>query len=253
MQPNDCTWGRFNSRSIQYMSAGEWGKLAALRFDMSVFLLKEKRFLDSFMLISEAFFYDMNGEPVPFIPDTHIKCAERIFSFLKYEPQQIEKTVVERLSKLHSPFNAYSPENVAKIVVLYASGKREQASTIFHAGVQDTHAWLEKSSEWLNDSVSKQDRQLRTVQTAEKKYKESGDLQQYIDFWEKIWANGGLLFGSSKWWFLLPDLYFKQKRFDDVITFCEIVKLRDESLEEKADKYIARAEERKAKAAAKKK
>lgn len=253
MQPNDCTWGRLNSRSIRYMSAGEWGKLADLRYDMSVFLLEEKRFLDAFMLISEAFFYDANGEKVPFIPEDHIKCAERVFSFLETQPQQIEKTVVGRLSKLYSPYGAYSPEDVAKIVVLYASGKREQASSIFHAGVQDTHAWLEKSSAWLNDSVSKQDRQLRKVQAAEKNYKESGDLQQYIDFWEKIWANGGLLFGSSKWSFVLPDLYFKQKRFDDVISFCEMLKVRDKYATDKADKYIERAEERKAKAKAKKK
>lgn len=111
-------------------------------------------------------------------------------------------------------------------------------------------AWYSKMKK-LDASLAAQDRQLQKVQAAEAKYKESGDLEWYVDFWESLWANGGLLFRGFKWWFTLPDLYFKQKRYDDVIAFCEMAKARDNDVEEKADKYIQRAQERKAKQAEK--
>lgn len=111
-------------------------------------------------------------------------------------------------------------------------------------------AWYSKMKS-LEASLAAQDRQLQKVQAAEAKYKETGDLEWYVDFWESLWANGGLLFRGFKWWFTLPDLYFKQKRYDDVITFCEMAKARDDDVEEKADKYIQRAQERKAKQEAK--
>ena len=78
------------------------------------------------------------------------------------------------------------------------------------------------------------------------------DPAWYINFWESIWNNGGLLFKSMKWTFTLPDLYFKQKRFDDVIDFCQKIKEQNEYIEEKADKYIQRAKERKEKQKSKK-
>lgn len=105
-------------------------------------------------------------------------------------------------------------------------------------------AWYNKMKR-LDASLAAQDRQLRKVQDAEAKYRETGDLEWYVDFWESLWANGGLLFCGFKWWFTLPDLYFKQKRYDDVIAFCEMVKAIDDDVEEKADKYIQRAQERK--------
>ncbi len=107
-------------------------------------------------------------------------------------------------------------------------------------------AWYRKMK--ALDSKSKSvDEQLAKVQEAENLYKESGDIEWYINFWESIWNNGGLLFKSMKWTFTLPDLYFKQKRFDDVIDFCQKIKDQDEYIEEKADKYVQRAKERKEK------
>lgn len=107
-------------------------------------------------------------------------------------------------------------------------------------------AWYRKMKE-LEAKSKSVDEQLAKVQEAENLYKESGDIEWYINFWESIWNNGGLLFKSMKWSFTLPDLYFKQKRFDDVIDFCQKIKVQDEYIEEKADKYIQRAKERKEK------
>lgn len=93
----------------------------------------------------------------------------------------------------------------------------------------------------LNADLAAQDRQIAMVQDAEDRYKRTGDLEGYIQFWELLWSNGGLLFHSSKWGFALPDLYFKQKRYDDVIAFCRMLKAHDSCYADKADKYIQKA------------
>ena len=134
----------------------------------------------------------------------------------------------------------------------FFTDQKEQHNTFLEEMKAKNPAWYSEMKK-LNASLAAQDRQLQKVQAAEERYKETGDLEWYVDFWESLWAKGGLLFGSSKWSFVLPDLYFKQKRFDDVISFCEMLKVRYKYATDKADKYIARAEERKAKAKAKKK
>lgn len=65
--------------------------------------------------------------------------------------------------------------------------------------------------------------QLAAIQAAEGKYKNDLDVESLILFWENIWANGGLLFNGSKWTFRLPDLYIKQKRFDDAIRILDMI------------------------------
>ena len=101
-------------------------------------------------------------------------------------------------------------------------------------------AW-QSTMKKLNVDLAAQDRQIAMVQDAEDRYKRTGDLEGYIQFWESRWSNGGLLFRSSKWGFVLPDLYFKQKRYDDVIAFCRMLKAHDSCYADKADKYIQKA------------
>lgn len=89
------------------------------------------------------------------------------------------------------------------------------------------------------------DRELEKLQSAEAAYKATGDLEKYVEFWENIWKRGGLRVSGMTWIFKLPDLYFKQKRYDGVVVFCKMVKGRYEFAIDKADKYIQRAQERK--------
>lgn len=132
----------------------------------------------------------------------------------------------------------------------FLAGQKKQHNAFLEEMKSRNPAWYSKMKK-LDASLAAQDRQLQKVQAAEEKYKETGDLEWYVDFWESLWANGGLLFSGMKWSFVLPDLYFKQKRFDDVISFCKFLKKRDKYAADKADKYIQRAQERKAKHAAK--
>ena len=247
MQSGDASWGEYNRKSCEYMASGQWGKYQEIRFQMFLQLLDEKRYLDSFLMLSEVFMYCMDGDAVPYIQDKYIRYAQQVFTILEMPSKKLSKNILERLEPQYTPFKFYTKRQVVDVFLLYASGDRNKASEIFCRHCPNTHKWLEKSHKLNQESLAAQDRQLRKVQATEAKYKETGDLDWYVDFWENLWANGGLLFYSSKWWFVLPDLYFKQKRFDDVISFCEILKGRDKYAEDKADKYIQRAQERKAK------
>ena len=92
-----------------------------------------------------------------------------------------------------------------------------------------------------------QDHQIEAVQKAREKYNEDKDLNSYIAFWEMVWATGGLKFEGAKWRFELPDLYIKAKRYDDALAFVVKIKKTKPLYSDKADVYIQKIEERKAK------
>lgn len=97
-----------------------------------------------------------------------------------------------------------------------------------------------------------QDDQLAAIKKAEAKYESDKDFDALLTFWENIWASSGLKFEGSKWHFRLPDLYIKAKRFDDAIVIVQRIKNTKKNYSDKADSYINKIEERKAKAAANK-
>ena len=72
-----------------------------------------------------------------------------------------------------------------------------------------------------------------------------GNIDSLIKFWEDIWNNGGLLFRGSAWTFRLPDLYIKQKRYDDALSILR--KIRNPSYRDKKASYIERIEKLKQK------
>lgn len=92
-----------------------------------------------------------------------------------------------------------------------------------------------------------QDQQIAAVQKAREQYDTDKDLSGYIDFWEMVWANGGLKFEGAGWHFELPDLYIKAKRYDDALAFVKRLKVEKPTYAYKADTYIKKIEEMKAK------
>lgn len=94
--------------------------------------------------------------------------------------------------------------------------------------------------------LNKQDQKVK-----KNKYSEDKDLDSYIDFWEMIWANGGLKFEGAGWHFELPDLYIKAKRYDDALAFVTKLKKTKPTYAYKSDTYIKKIEELKAKQVAK--
>lgn len=98
-----------------------------------------------------------------------------------------------------------------------------------------------------------QEQQLEAVQKAKEKFNEDRDIDTYIAFWEILWKNGGLKFEGAGWHFELPDLYIKSKRYDDALAFVTKLKKQKPTYTHKADTYIKKIEELKAKQIAKKK
>lgn len=92
-----------------------------------------------------------------------------------------------------------------------------------------------------------QDQQIAAVQKARDKYSEDKDLDSYIAFWEMIWSNDGLKFEGAGWHFELPDLYIKAKRYDDALAFVTKLKKSKPTYAYKAETYIKKIEELKAK------
>lgn len=92
-----------------------------------------------------------------------------------------------------------------------------------------------------------QDQQIVAVQKAKDKYSEDKDLDSYIEFWEMIWANGGLKFEGAGWHFELPDLYIKAKRYEDALAFVIKLKRIKPTYAYKVDVYIKKIEELKVK------
>ena len=90
----------------------------------------------------------------------------------------------------------------------------------------------------MQQELAAQDAQLARIKAAEGSFERSRDLQALLDFWERLWQSGGLLFRGSRWTFRLTDLYFQQRRYDDALRALSYI-----SVPEYADRkaaYIAK-------------
>lgn len=92
--------------------------------------------------------------------------------------------------------------------------------------------------EELRKTLSLQDQQLANIQAAEKEFELSGNLQALLDFWERLWQSGGLLFRGSHWTFRLADLYVQQKRYDDALRALSYIAHPEYA--DRKDAYIAK-------------
>lgn len=102
------------------------------------------------------------------------------------------------------------------------------------------------NTEWY-EVLKAQDEQIAAVQKADAKYIEDKDILSYIQFWEKLWANGGLKFEGDFWHFKLPDLYIKAKRYDDALRFVINLAKAKPMYADKSIKYIEKIERMKSK------
>lgn len=90
----------------------------------------------------------------------------------------------------------------------------------------------------LQRELKSQDEQLEKIKHAESYFKETGDIDFLIKFWESIWKSGGLLFSGSKWTFRLPDLYIKIGEYDKALAILK--KIKNPNYTEKMDSYVNR-------------
>lgn len=97
----------------------------------------------------------------------------------------------------------------------------------------------------LQRELKSQDEQLEKINRAESYFKETGDIDFLIKFWEGIWKSGGLLFSGSKWTFRLPDLYIKIGEYDKALAILK--KIKNPNYTEKRDSYVNRVKTLKSK------
>lgn len=87
--------------------------------------------------------------------------------------------------------------------------------------------------------MKEQDKYIEMVNQRDAQYRKDKNIQTYIEFWEKLWADNGLVFEGMKWMFMLPDLYIKEKRYLEALEFVRYIKeTKNENYGVKADKYI---------------
>lgn len=247
----DSHWAELNKLSTDYIASGGYAAYTIVRYTMVLQLLYEQHYVDSFTMFAEVFLWGLNGMDTPYYSSRLIDIAKRIYPCLPVSRMKLNKILSDQIKAQATPFHFYSVQEVQKMFMLLVTDRRDAAANIFMGGLPDVKKWLQRSKKETEYDLKIQDTQLQQVQAADAKYKESKNLEEYVDFWENVWLGGGLLFYSSKWWFVLPDLYFKQKRFDEVIEFCTMIKFLDDYASDKADKYILRAQQRKEKQLAK--
>ena len=109
--------------------------------------------------------------------------------------------------------------------------------SLFDSLFQKASKSTESDSTSLSSLLAAQDQQLEDIRKAEADYEANGDIDALISFWENLWQNGGPLFNGSRWAFRLPDLYIKQKRYDDAL---RIVNMIDPQYDEKKARYMER-------------
>ena len=94
------------------------------------------------------------------------------------------------------------------------------------------------------DTKKAADDQMIEISRAGRRYKESGDLDEYIRFWERIWADEGLKNKKCGFEFNLANLYVEAGRYDDALAFVEKVRAIDpEYFGFEADGFKTRIEE----------
>ena len=115
--------------------------------------------------------------------------------------------------------------------------QRDSADNVSDSYIE-TLAFIEANSPDDDAFIKKQDRQIKSVQRASDKYYRTENITTYIQFWEDLWKNGGLIFEGAHWHFELADLYIKTKQFDSAMNFVLMIKKLRPQYASKADYYI---------------
>lgn len=157
----------------------------------------------------------------------------------------MHKSRYKTIENTPNPFNVWSINN------LLGTGSKTNWRVLVEAQEQRFNADLvEQQKEFMHnlkradpesyEILRSQDKQIATVQKAQNQYNRDKNIDKYIEFWENLWKNGGLIFESSGWLFELADLYIKEKRYNDALSFVKKIKQERPTYANKANVYISR-------------
>lgn len=86
-------------------------------------------------------------------------------------------------------------------------------------------------------TVEEQDAQIAAIQAAEAKYKEDGNLEALVAFWNRIWNGRGLLFNGGAMHFRAVDLNLEAGNRDQAWSILSKILLRHPELDAQVYKY----------------
>lgn len=124
---SDLQWGEYNRKSMEYAQQGQWGLYRNVRYNMFLMLESEKRYLDAFIMLSEVFLYDLNGDEYPMVANGIVKKAKKLWKLLGKSDDEMWMLLQKRLEAMYTPYHTFTVQEAAHILICYASEKNEEA------------------------------------------------------------------------------------------------------------------------------
>ncbi len=175
-----------------------------------------------------------DNEYVPYMHKAHDKTTDDPTFGPVYNVWEVNRRLYNR------PVSEWQKviEEIRKDQADYQVAKKKEHEQILKDAENWNPEWVAEQRE-RDKKLEESDKQIQKEQEAKARYKETGDIETYTAFWEDIWASGEPKGGSTRM-FTLPDLYIKQKRYDDALDILNQIKSKDTLYLDKADSYIAR-------------
>ena len=148
----DKIWGYLNQRSMEHISARNYGLYRNCRYNMSVFLQEEKRYREALTMLSEVIFYDLSGldnnfnleylniyaksyfpykdsiaTTAPGILKAILKCQEE----LGISEDELKAELLDTMKELNVPFHLFTPEECVEIVFLEINEDAEELTKVY--------------------------------------------------------------------------------------------------------------------------
>jgi len=153
MPYRDKIWGYLNKRSMEHFAARNFGLYRNCRYDMSTFLMEEKKIKDGLGMLAEVVFYDLSGLGNGYDPQFLDIYAQYFFPYegstakvapgitsavilcqkeLNLSDDELRATMLERINRLSAPLHLFTSEECVDIVLM-ESRKDTEALTKMYA------------------------------------------------------------------------------------------------------------------------
>lgn len=130
---SDLQWGEYNRKSMEYAQQGQWGLYRNVRYNMFLMLESEKRYLDAFIMLSEVFLYDLNGDEYPMVANGIVKKAKKLWKLLGKSDDEVWMLLQKRLGAMYTPYHTFTVQEAAHILICYANEKNEEAIKCYNS------------------------------------------------------------------------------------------------------------------------
>lgn len=152
MPYRDKIWGYLNKRSLEHITARNYGLYRNCRYHMHLFLNEESRYADALGMLAEVIFYDLSGLNNGYDPKYLYIFAEHFFPYkestvttapgiigaimqcqdnLNLSDEEVKAFMIERMKRLSAPLQLFTPEECADIVFLESREDVEELTKVY--------------------------------------------------------------------------------------------------------------------------